>query len=98
MAKLIKDIPLDAEEQDLKNAIDHGDLIQFPDVTGQKATYQAYARQAVKQLKKQNINIRLSEADLSTLKTRAARSGIPYQTLISSLIHQYTTDEITLKL
>jgi len=98
MAKLIKEIPLDAEEQALKNAIDHSDLIQSPDLTGQKATYQASARQAVKQLKKKNINLRLSEADLSALKTRAARSGIPYQTLISSLIHQYTTDEITLKL
>jgi len=36
-----------------------------------------------------NINIRLSERDLIKLKGKAAEQGLPYQTLVSSIIHQY---------
>ncbi|ORU92412.1 MAG: hypothetical protein A6F72_04715 [Cycloclasticus sp. symbiont of Poecilosclerida sp. N] len=46
--------------------------------------------------KTKNINIRLSEADILMLKRKSTESNIPYQTLISSLIHQYATDKIQL--
>jgi len=36
-----------------------------------------------------NINIRLSEKVLARLKTKAADQGLPYQTLASSILHQY---------
>lgn len=39
--------------------------------------------------KNRNINIRLSENDLESIKLLAAREGLPYQTLIGSLIHKY---------
>ncbi|KAF3982285.1 MAG: hypothetical protein HFP78_02570 [Methylococcales symbiont of Hymedesmia sp. n. MRB-2018] len=46
--------------------------------------------------KTKNINIRLSEADILMLKRKSTESNIPYQTLVSSLIHQYATDKIQL--
>jgi len=36
-----------------------------------------------------NINIRISENDLQSIKLLAAREGMPYQTLIGSIIHKY---------
>jgi predicted DNA binding CopG/RHH family protein len=42
-----------------------------------------------KLLKSKNVNIRMSESDWSKLKTKAAKNGLPYQTLMSAILHQY---------
>ncbi len=47
-----------------------------------------------KSRKKKNINIRISEYDLAHLKQKAAEEGMPYQTLISSVLHKYLTDRL----
>ncbi len=39
--------------------------------------------------KDQRMNIRISKRDLINLKTRAMEEGLPYQTLVSSIIHKY---------
>ena len=44
--------------------------------------------------KNKNINIRISENDLAAIKLRAVREGMPYQTLIGSLIHKYASGYI----
>ena len=41
--------------------------------------------------KNRNINIRISDNDLTSIKLIAAKQGIPYQTLIGSLIHKYNS-------
>ena len=41
--------------------------------------------------KTRNINIRISAFDLEKVKERSGEEGIPYQTLISSIIHKYIT-------
>jgi predicted DNA binding CopG/RHH family protein len=41
--------------------------------------------------KDQRINIRLSSGDLQAIRTRAMQEGIPYQTLISSVLHKYVS-------
>ena len=53
----------------------------------QKEQYRAYARSTFR--KDKRINIRISEKDLLDLQRRAIRQGIPYQTLISSVLHKY---------
>jgi predicted DNA binding CopG/RHH family protein len=42
-------------------------------------------------LKDQRINIRLSSSDLQAIRVRAMQEGIPYQTLISSVLHKYVS-------
>jgi predicted DNA binding CopG/RHH family protein len=37
------------------------------------------------------VNIRLSSADLQMLKRRAAEEGLPYQSLIASVLHKYVS-------
>lgn len=44
--------------------------------------------------KTRNINIRISEYDLEQVKRRAEREGLPYQTLISSILHKYVSDQL----
>ncbi len=82
------EIHLDAAEQQLLEDLEQGalqsvatsalleDLRQFARATGQKD---------------QRINIRLSSGDLQAIRTRALQEGIPYQTLISSVLHKYVS-------
>ena len=79
---------LEADEQQLLDAFAQGaltsvatpallnDLRQSARATGQKD---------------QRINIRLSSGDLQAIRTRALQEGIPYQTLISSVLHKYVS-------
>ena len=81
-------LQLAAGEQQLLDAFEQGalnsvatpalldDLRQSARATGQKD---------------QRINIRLSSGDLQAIRTRALQEGIPYQTLISSVLHKYVS-------
>ena len=44
--------------------------------------------------KTKNINIRISAYDIEKVKQRSAEEGVPYQTLISSIIHKYITGKL----
>jgi predicted DNA binding CopG/RHH family protein len=44
--------------------------------------------------KSRNINIRISESDLNRLKARSREEGLPYQTLISSILHKYLSNRL----
>ena len=44
--------------------------------------------------KTRNVNIRISEAVLEELKQRSREEGIPYQTLISSVLYKFVTDRL----
>lgn len=53
-------------------------------------------RAAAESLKKANrINIRISPQDLERIKKKAFAAGIPYQTLIGAILHQYASDRIS---
>jgi predicted DNA binding CopG/RHH family protein len=47
-----------------------------------------------KSRKTKNINIRISEYDLAKLRERSDEEGIPYQTLVSSILHKYVSDRL----
>ncbi len=84
----MKRYKLDKEEQEISDAFDRGELKSVPNMKREIARYVSYARADSKRNK--NINIRLSERTLHKLKVKAAEKGLPYQTLIASLLHQYT--------
>ena len=54
--------------------------------------HQEYARNSLK--KDKRVNIRISSKDLEALQTRAIEDGIPYQTLMSSILHRYITGRL----
>ena len=47
--------------------------------------------------KMRNINLRVSIRDLMKVKSRAEETGIPYQTLVRSLIRQYASGQVQLR-
>lgn len=47
-----------------------------------------------KENEKKSISLRLRKYDLEKLKERAQKEGIPYQTLLSSLVHKFITDQL----
>ena len=54
-----------------------------------------YRKAASNHLKKDaRLNIRISSSDLKLIKDRAAEEGLPYQSLIASLIHKYASNEL----
>jgi len=79
----------DDEERDLITAYERG---EFRPVTDQQRAKNSAVEAARRYLRKDaRINIRLSTADLEMLKRRAAEEGLPYQTLISSVLHKYVS-------
>jgi len=54
---------------------------------------QQYARNTLQ--KNKRINIRLAERDLVGIQTKAIEEGLPYQTLISSVLHKYLSGRLT---
>lgn len=54
--------------------------------------FKEIARNTLK--KDKRVNIRMTEHDLEAIQRKAIQEGLPYQTLISSLIHKYVTGKI----
>ena len=83
----MKYFELDKKEKDVLADFDKGGFASVKKIKSEKAKYQNYAKLTLG--KSKNVNIRLSEKDLAKIKSKAAADGLPYQTLLSSLIHRY---------
>jgi predicted DNA binding CopG/RHH family protein len=57
--------------------------------------YQEYARTTLG--KPQRVNIRLSAQTLAGIRSRAAEEGMPYQTLMATVLHKYTAGRLVEK-
>lgn len=77
---------LTPEEQEVESALERGDIVSVPISEEQKNEWVAIAENTL--AKNKAITIRLSERTLMRLKAAAAREGLPYQTLVASLIHK----------
>jgi len=78
---------LDKEEQEILGAFDAGVLQRSSDDEARAMRHQQYAEGMFK--KDARINIRLSTKDLRGLQKKALVEGIPYQTLVASILHKY---------
>jgi predicted DNA binding CopG/RHH family protein len=83
----MKKIKLDKEEQELVDSFERGEWRSVPNFEEEKKRYQEIAAATFK--KDRRVNIRISTKDLHGLQIRALEEGIPYQTLISSILHKY---------
>lgn len=83
---------LDDEEKELVEAIEADDY-NFGEshlTPERKALLQGAAKSTINE-QRQKISIRVPRSDLSRLKAKAMREGIPYQTAINALIHKYVS-------
>lgn len=91
----MNDLKLQPDELELLASYENEEWQSAKNVKEQKDQYRVYARATFR--KGQRINIRISEKDLLDLQKRALREGIPYQTLISSVLHKYVSGALAEK-
>ncbi len=79
--------PLDDDEKELMASIETDEWQPVQNFKAEKKKAITSARQTLK--KNKRINLRLSEKDYHQIQIRAVEEGIPYQTLISSIVHKF---------
>jgi len=87
--------PLDKEESDLMKSLENDEWQSVKDLKQQKKAAVETARNTLK--KDKRINLRLSQKDYHEIQIKAVEEGIPYQTLISSIIHKYLNGSLSPK-
>jgi predicted DNA binding CopG/RHH family protein len=83
---------LDKYEKDVLAAFESGKL--KPVASKAELALMREAARATS-IKDQRINIRLSKGDLRDIQARALQEGVPYQTLIASVLHKYVTGRLS---
>ncbi len=79
-------------EEDIFRSFEKGEWRSVPNL---KDEIERYASSAAATLSKdKRINIRLSSRDLEDIQMRAAEEGLPYQTLIASVLHKYASGRL----
>jgi predicted DNA binding CopG/RHH family protein len=88
----MKTLKLDQEEQAILSSFERGEWRPVKDREGEIARHQRYARNTL--AKDKRVNIRISSKDLDQLQTIAVEDGVPYQTLMTSVLHRYVSGRL----
>jgi len=93
--KVIFDPPyLDDEERALMESYDRGEWqpLEGKELAEMRATLAEAAKNTMARLenKTERMNIRMTQRDMANLKIAAAREGLPYQSLVTSILHKFT--------
>ena len=78
---------LTKEENDILTSFEKGEWEPVTNMKNEINKHMEYAKATNR--KDKRVNIRISQKDLESIQRKALEEGIPYQTLISSLIHKY---------
>jgi predicted DNA binding CopG/RHH family protein len=83
---------IDLEEKRLSKGIEADEWTSVKDIISYKKHLREVASRTM--LKDQRMNIRIAKRDLDGLKAKALEEGIPYQTLVSSILHKYVIGKL----
>ena len=78
---------LTQEEKGLLDSVERGEWKRIPNFAREAVRYRDAARSTLR--KDKRVNIRMAERDLIRFQKTAVHEGLPYQTLISSILHKY---------
>lgn len=85
---------LDKDEMEIAKSLETEEWISgLP--KKKKKQYEEYARNSL--TKQKRINIRMTERDLKKIQAKAIEEGVPYQSLISMLIHKYNEGKVSIQ-
>ena len=87
-------LTLTPEEKDILESYENDEWVSVSS-PAEMAKFKAAAKATFK--KNKRVNIRISEMDLELLQERAMIEGLPYQTLMSSVLHKYVTGRLVEK-
>ncbi len=83
---------LDADEKEILKSVERGEWRSVRGLASKQTQYADYATATFR--KDRRINIRISSKDLEAIQKRALEEGLPYQTLIASLLHKYAAGRL----
>jgi len=83
---------LKKDEKRLLDSLEAGEWESVPRLQSEIRKHGQYAKNTMR--KDQRVNIRISSRDLEQLQTLALEDGIPYQTLMSSILHRFLTGKL----
>ena len=83
---------LTKEEKDILDSVENGEWKTIPNFKREAKRMQEAARATLR--KDKRVNIRMTERDLIHFQKKAMEEGLPYQTLISSVLHKYINGRI----
>jgi predicted DNA binding CopG/RHH family protein len=83
---------LTKEEKDILDSVEKGEWKTIPNFKREAKRMQEAARATLR--KDKRVNIRMTERDLVHFQKKAMEEGLPYQTLISSVLHKYINGRI----
>ena len=78
---------LTKEEKKILDSVERGEWKQAPNYKREAKRFQESAKATLR--KDKRVNIRMTERDLVSFQRKALEEGLPYQTLISSVLHKY---------
>ena len=88
----MSELKLEAEEKELLQSYEADEWQTVDNLNEAKEVYSEYARATYK--KDKRVNIRISSKDLEAIQKRALEEGLPYQTLISSVLHKFVSGRL----
>lgn len=83
---------LTKEEKQILESVEKGEWKRIPNYKKEAARYREAARATLR--KDKRVNIRMTERDLIHFQKAAVHEGLPYQTLISSILHKYINGQL----
>jgi len=83
---------LDADEKRILDSVERGEWRSIKGGKRARSQYVRYARATFR--KDRRLNIRISSKDLEAIQKRALEEGLPYQTLVGSLLHKYASGRL----
>ena len=83
---------LNREERGISEKFDRGELRSVTGLEGEMTTARQAARNTFK--KTRRVNLRVTERDFHLAHARARQEGVPYQTLLGSVIHKYLSGRL----
>lgn len=83
---------LTKSERDLLRQVERGSIKNIDNFAELKREFEEVAKNTLAKTK--NVNIRMFEADWYKLKIKAAKNGLPYQTLMATILHKYANGQI----
>ena len=86
---------LSKKEKFVLESVEKGEWKSVRGVKGKIKKYQEYAKATFR--KDKRVNIRISEKDLIDIQKKALEEGLPYQTLISSVLHKFVSGRLVEK-
>ncbi len=84
--------PFDKEEKELFESIEQDEWQETKKMDHFQKQAKNFADSTLR--KDKRMNIRIAERDLNNLKIRALQEGLPYQTLVSMILHKYITGQL----